>query len=399
MTTEKIIVKNFGPIREADLDLRKVTVFIGEQASGKSVLAKLITMFQDITLLQDRAQNDRRWWKAKLAYYNLDDFFKKDSQIEYESKDFTAKITANGGFAVKYHNKRLKYLVDNISIQEKKQDEIDANSRKAYEINDFSKAAELEVTKGIALSEIIKLRSELKISFFDSIYVPAERILLSFAPFINYDDFYLSDFILQFQEKRKLKKKFNIKTLDIEYNYDEDSDDFENKIKLKKNNVVLSLHKTASSIQSLVPLHVFIETINPLMKYSFVIEEPELNLYPTTQKKLVEYLIEKCTQGENRLIITTHSPYVLTALNNLIQAKNVVKNRPELTDDVTQIIPPQYHLDFEDVAAYFVADGTVHSIMNTDNQLIDANALDEVSNELSDEFGKLVQLEFQDLAI
>lgn len=41
MANERLTVKNFGPIREADLDLRKVTVLIGEQASGKSVLAKL----------------------------------------------------------------------------------------------------------------------------------------------------------------------------------------------------------------------------------------------------------------------------------------------------------------------------------------------------------------------
>ena len=110
-------------------------------------------------------------------------------------------------------------------------------------------------------------------------------------------------------------------------------------------------------------------------------------------------MIEKCTKGDNRLIITTHSPYILTALNNLIQAKNVAKNRPELADEVGQIVPPQYHLDFEDIAAYFVADGMARSIMNVENQLIDANALDDVSNDLSEEFGKLVQLEFQDLAI
>ena len=39
---EKLIVKNFGPIREAELDLKKLTVFIGPQGSGKSTLAKLV---------------------------------------------------------------------------------------------------------------------------------------------------------------------------------------------------------------------------------------------------------------------------------------------------------------------------------------------------------------------
>ena len=35
MATEKLIVKNFGPIKDAELDLKKVTVLIGEQASGE----------------------------------------------------------------------------------------------------------------------------------------------------------------------------------------------------------------------------------------------------------------------------------------------------------------------------------------------------------------------------
>jgi predicted ATPase len=48
MASEKLIVKNFGPIREAEIDLRKVTVFIGEQASGKSVLAKLVEIFNNV---------------------------------------------------------------------------------------------------------------------------------------------------------------------------------------------------------------------------------------------------------------------------------------------------------------------------------------------------------------
>ena len=39
---EKLIVKNFGPIQEAELDLKKVTVFIGPQGSGKSTLEKLV---------------------------------------------------------------------------------------------------------------------------------------------------------------------------------------------------------------------------------------------------------------------------------------------------------------------------------------------------------------------
>jgi hypothetical protein len=82
-------------------------------------------------------------------------------------------------------------------------------------------------------------------------------------------------------------------------------------------------------------------------------------------------------------------------LNNLIQAKNVVKKNPELANEVAKIVPPQYQLDFDDLAVYYVADGTVRSILNIENQLIDASALDEISNEIVEDFGKLLDLEFQ----
>lgn len=128
---------------------------------------------------------------------------------------------------------------------------------------------------------------------------------------------------------------------------------------------------------------------------NFIIEEPELNLYPTTQKKLVEYLIEKCTQGDNRLIITTHSPYILTALNNCIEASNVRKLHPESEAEVDKLVPRQYQIDYEDVMAYFVADGTAKPIMNEEYQIIDANALDDVSNELGHVFDSLLDLKYQ----
>ena len=39
----RLIVRNIGPIKEVDIDLKKVNVFIGAQSSGKSTLAKIIS--------------------------------------------------------------------------------------------------------------------------------------------------------------------------------------------------------------------------------------------------------------------------------------------------------------------------------------------------------------------
>lgn len=39
----RLIIKNIGPIKDVDIKLNKVNVFIGQQSSGKSTIAKIIS--------------------------------------------------------------------------------------------------------------------------------------------------------------------------------------------------------------------------------------------------------------------------------------------------------------------------------------------------------------------
>ena len=67
----KIKIKNFGPIKEGYLeddgwlDVKKVTVFIGNQGSGKSTVTKLITTFMWIEKALTRGDYDKRWFTRK----------------------------------------------------------------------------------------------------------------------------------------------------------------------------------------------------------------------------------------------------------------------------------------------------------------------------------------------
>ena len=57
----------------------------------------------------------------------------------------------------------------------------------------------------------------------------------------------------------------------------------------------------------------------------FIVEEPEQNLFPNTQCDLMYHLLNCLNHGKNhRAVITTHSPYILYALNNCLLA-NIVK--------------------------------------------------------------------------
>ena len=158
------------------------------------------------------------------------------------------------------------------------------------------------------------------------------------------------------------------------------------------------LSASASGYQSVIPLHLTVEHFAKEENTLFIVEEPELNLYPITQKELIGYLADRCTKGDNQLFINTHSPYVLTALNNLIFAYQVAEVLPERADEIAKIIPKEQWLNPDDVAAYYVGEdekgekGGIHSIFNRKTGLIGQNELDEISEELGDEFDALMNI-------
>jgi predicted ATPase len=90
----RLIVKNFGPLKDIDVTLKNVNVFIGPQASGKSALAKLFTIFKaprkflkdfdkDSTI--DKSEIYNKAFGDTLEEYNIASFLKEDTEIMFNS--------------------------------------------------------------------------------------------------------------------------------------------------------------------------------------------------------------------------------------------------------------------------------------------------------------------------
>jgi len=378
MAQEKLIVKNFGPIKEAELELGKVTVFIGEQASGKSVLAKLVAickMINVISLPEEKYFTDS----------NIFNFINEHSFVKFTSKNYEW-LYSKDGMKLDIKNSHFKDLLDlytKIYTQIKGPITIDSSN-------------EQKLNFQLLLKELNNIGQEIiSINSYPN-YIPTERILISLISnslfTFNKENIslpvYLTDFGSRFERARLSLKKLNIPILDISFSFRGNR----TKINLP-NGERVDLTEASSGFQSLIPMIFVIEETSERNNQLFIIEEPELNLYPTTQKKLVEYLAGKT--DKNSLILTTHSPYILSSLDNLIQAGNVVKKHPELKDEVEKIIPAKYHLNYEDVKVYFVADGTARLIMNEELQSIDVSELDVVSEDLNADFEKLLDLKYQ----
>lgn len=398
---EQLVVKNFGPITDATVDFKRVTVFIGPTGGGKSTLAKLAAVFRDKKYDYVGSKN---YSKPKdepcLSDYNMEKFSSEDSDILFNSliseKFFSFEhdrvmvklddaIEDEIQVSIKENNKLLEYIQEILGNNDK---------LKLYSKNEIGEM----ISKSRENLENIITKNVTGGFPNSSIYIPAERVFLSAIEYswagLMRDDVGLPKILLEFANEYSLSRKniqeldipfFNVKYLHI------NGRDF---IKIFEREEPLMLLEAASGIQSVTPLLVLLEHLsrNTEQAQSFIIEEPELNLYPTAQRDLVYWLLEKCTQGDNDLTITTHSPYVLSALNLALYAGKVAALFPHQRQKVTKIIPEKYWLKADEFSAYHVAGGGVKSIFDAKTGLLSESQLDEVSGHFADVFDRLTDL-------
>lgn len=411
---EKLIIKNFGPIKSVSLDLKKILLFIGKQSSGKSTIAKLISIFRDIDFISSIDNHLVFFQKYKISNY-----FGSDTYFSYKSKYYSLHYK-NGNFDVKIDNKYKSnfgsYKVETENVLSNIKMVSDSNEKLVKRIKSKLKllgnAAEKNKKKIEKEIEILfkkidknsarfqhfstKIKAGKLMAFIkDSVYIPSERIIISTisdSP-IGFMDSnialpkFLTEFGRLFENSRSEKKELDIINLNVKYKYDNGS----NKIYYDDNNFV-PLSESSSGIQTITPLYLVIESLSNkgLEQRTYIIEEPELNLYPVSQKQLVYYLIAMCTIDYDELVLTTHSPYVLSSLNNLLMAFDSYKKYKN--EDIKKIIPQKFWINPQGFNAYYISNGISKSIYDKKNKLISENELDEISSEIKDEFYKLLQM-------
>ena len=95
MYSERLVVRNFGPITNLDIEFRRLTLFIGDQGSGKSTLSKLLTICRDMnwwSQLLENAESDDV--KKPFNDFGINEYFMDDTYINYTMQ----------GLAIKYDN-------------------------------------------------------------------------------------------------------------------------------------------------------------------------------------------------------------------------------------------------------------------------------------------------------
>ena len=267
------------------------------------------------------------------------------------------------------------------------------------------------------------------------IYIPAERNFVSVVPNLQKyaeNDDNLMDFLLSWQEARKkypTSHKLALLNLGMDF-YSQDG--VSNMVSLPQGGVI-ALEAASSGLQSIVPLLTLIDWLsngiyqeNKPYSYEeiekirhlldevgkdlslsdndslkerlagivsgkiythtqFVIEEPEQNLFPTTQRDLVYYLLKAINHGrKHRLVVTTHSPYILHAFNNSMILGQVQTELPEEIkkelDCKDAAILPEF------VSVWQISDGSLVDIKDGRTKTIGKHYFNDVMNDMLDDY-------------
>jgi predicted ATPase len=424
MEKAKLIVKNFGPLNDIEIEVREMVTFIGAQASGKSTIAKLLSIFEDENFRKD----EKITFEDELKKYNIFSYLSEYTYIEYSKGIVIHKISGfifkflyskkNGAFKINFREKLKKNILENFSKYKNVEDSkiakefelitiIDSlTSKKDIDhtkmLNVFKNSIEEPIT-GEDFESFFKVYEEQLFKktgisvIYDSTYIPTERNFLHLIAentlgLIN-NNVQIPKHLLEsgqdYEKALQKVKELPLSIIDKKITYKR-----EGKTSYIYHNETekVDLLESASGLQSIIPILLLVEYAKSLKgeyNFNFVVEEPELNLYPKAQHELIKYLVKNCLLERRNLILTTHSPFVLASINNLLLAYEKGQSKPK---EVNKIIKKESWLNPKKFIAYQLKNGKAYKIMNDKLGQIKENMIDTISDEFSDEFDKLLDV-------
>ena len=411
MTTIKI--RNIGPIKEVpEITLNRVNVFMGPQSSGKSTIAKIISYCTWLEkematshLAKEYALTTR--FKDELeSFHKIKGYFRADSYIRYQSD--VAEIIWSGDRCypelinrLAYQRSKIAYIPSErnmVILPEARRVELGSTNVRSFLFDWFTareKCTDLPILDLGVNYRYVEAKEEDHIqggegdSAYDILLSNASSGLQSLTPLLVMIE-YLTKWIyeeerLSFEQESKRKETAFILMREIllgrhpnqltSFSDQDHLKTFLNQLLDEKDPAATKLvNEYSKHITSLLKTH----------NSQFIIEEPEMNLFPETQRDLVYHLLNKCLEREgNRLTITTHSPYILYALNNCMMAGLVYdkmdeESKSRLKCGTSKISP-------SDVSIYEIQEGVVKRIQKEDG-LIQDNYFDQQMGKLMDDF-------------
>ncbi len=411
---ESILIENFAGIKSMTFDFRFINILIGPQGSGKSVTVKLLYFFKSFfgEIIKSVESEESKRELDKRQTDNFTNFFPQESwpkgnfRIVYSIDNTEISIIRTNNVLKFDYSENLKKVIIKARklVTEEK-----AKIAKNPKFGSFS--AKLKTQEKIKECISAEISS---ISTYDQFFIPAGRsffanIQKSIFSFLR-DNSSLDPFLIEFGSfyesiKQIYKDVINEKPdrefdelasqiLSSSYLREKDKD-----FLIHSDNRKVNLSNASSGQQETLPLIMILKSLIALKSSNGVtiyIEEPEAHLFPIAQKRIVQLLARTFNnkKANFQIIVTTHSPYILSSFNNLMQAGRLIKLKPDSIEKINEIIPPEEQINPNILTAYSLNQGKKESLIDEESTLISQTILDSVSNEIAMEFGNLLDIEF-----
>ncbi len=362
---QRIVVKNFGPLKDIDLEIKDFMVFVGPNASGKSTLAKLIYAFRKLPEINQGQMIQQSYFMNFEESFFLD--FEKEFLNLYFKGNFLIKFFYSKTLFVTISpaNKEHNLLYPNLYKFETNFKELiskfegDNKSSKIYKtffIPEFKIPKNTDVATN-SYETVIKESKKIlvhKPEFFSDLFDEISPILGG-MPFINKNGeigliLNGSGIFIEFDQLSSGQKENFWFLISVSY--------------LRKTEKLLGL----------------------------IIEEPEIHLFPQLQKSLIEYFVNFYNFQNLKLLITTHSHYILGVINVLINAHRIGQLHPE---KVEKVISKEYWLDKGRVFVGRLKDGKLENVYSEEAEMFDHEELTQTSGLLNSEMDELYEIEFE----
>lgn len=410
----RIKIKNFGPIKngfeanEGWIDIKKVTCFIGNQGSGKSTVAKLISTFTWIEKALVRGDYNKTWFERKnklknqyLNYHRLENYFKvngaEKTVIEYEGDAFSI-IFDNGSLVIsevqnkEYPLPQIMYVPAERNfityVKTPKELKLSSESLKEF-LTEFDNAKnEMKGSESLPINNVGVEYDRLN----DTLNLKGEgykvKLTEASSGFQSFVPLYLvSSYLANSVKKQSETNKETMSSEELQ--------------RFKKGVEDIWNNNSLTDEQKRVALSVLSSKFN---KTAFIniVEEPEQNLFPTSQWQMLQSLLKYNSMNKgNKLIVTTHSPYIINYLSIAIQGEYLEReikksvNKDILLPKLYSLVPKESLISASNVVVYQFdeKDGSVKKLETIDGIPSDKNFLNDTLVESNLLFDTLLEIE------
>lgn len=420
MNMNRLIIRNIGPISNIDIPINRVNVIIGKQSSGKSTIAKVLSFClwieKDIVAHQDKDYIDSELLRKDLLnYHKMANYFNEGAYIHYEGdyitfdyhdlNDFNItlkeefKNAKNGKVAYIPSERNLVVLngisslpMDKSYVRDFLFNWLSAHSK--YTKNDAMPIVDLNVRYYYdeeSKSDKIILSNERELEIDE-----ASSGIQSVIPLYVYIN-YVTKWIFENEEGTSYDKYSVVqRALLKEIAHDANDAEIETYLgtpslqqKIQENLALIRKTKENLKNSELATVSDLMERLEKPHYANMIVEEPELNLFPQTQVRLIYAMFKEIDFNRDMVLMTTHSPYTLYAINNCMLSYKVADNLDE--DDKDTLLSYASRINPDMVSVWQTNDdGTLSDIKTSPFGLVGKHYFNEVMNDTLDEYHTMI---------